>query len=118
MDGLRDCFFELDNVGNEKIERLDELLVEQGVEILREPNPVLRCPSICDRRQGSIKPRNAGANWLRILVARKMKLNDIIILTAGDSESRIYIQSKDRISSTMVTENSRMESMIDSQNRG
>ena len=60
MDGLWDCFFELDNVGNEKIERLDELLVEQGVEIVREPNPVSRCPSICGRHQGSIKAVECG----------------------------------------------------------
>lgn len=55
LDGLWVCFFKLDNVSNETIERFDGLLVEQGVEALRELNPVLGCPSVCGGYQGSVK---------------------------------------------------------------
>ena len=34
LDGLWDCFSELDNAGNVTVEDLDGLLVEQGVGIL------------------------------------------------------------------------------------
>ena len=55
LDGLSVCFFELNNVGGETIKRFDGPLVKQAVGVLRELNPVLRCPSVCDGYQGSIK---------------------------------------------------------------
>jgi hypothetical protein len=60
LDGFWVCFFELDDVSNETIERFNGVLVEQGVEVLRELSPVLRCPSVSGRYQSSIETMERG----------------------------------------------------------
>jgi hypothetical protein len=60
LDSFWVCFFKLDDVSNETIERLYGVLVEQGVEVLRELSPVLRCPSVSGRYQSSIEAMERG----------------------------------------------------------
>ena len=46
LDRFWVCLFELDDISDETVEGFDGVLVEQGIEVLRELSPLARCPPI------------------------------------------------------------------------
>jgi len=60
LDSFRVRLFGLDDVGNEAIESLDGMSIEQGVEVSRESSPVMGCPSVSGGYQNSVETVEGG----------------------------------------------------------